>query len=66
MIIKKIFMAQFSFLLYGANGYTGQLIAEMAAQYGLRPLVAGRNEEVIRALAGRFLSHIWCNGHMEL
>ena len=46
-------MAQFSFLLYGANGYTGQLIAEMAAQYGLRPLVAGRNEEVIRALAGR-------------
>jgi len=46
-------MAQFSFLLYGANGYTGQLIAEMAARYGLRPVIAGRNEEAIRALAGR-------------
>ena len=26
-----------AFLLYGANGYTGDLIAKYAAQYGLRP-----------------------------
>ncbi|MCC6282753.1 MAG: saccharopine dehydrogenase NADP-binding domain-containing protein [Saprospiraceae bacterium] len=40
-----------SFLLYGANGYTGQLITEMSAQLGLKPVLAGRNEEKIRTLA---------------
>ncbi len=40
-----------SFLLYGANGYTGQLIAKYAAQYGLEPVLAGRNEASIKALA---------------
>jgi short subunit dehydrogenase-like uncharacterized protein len=38
-------------LLYGANGYTGRLIAETAAQYGLRPILAGRSEDKIRPLA---------------
>ncbi len=32
-----------SFLLYGAYGYTGRLIAEMAVERGLRPVLAGRN-----------------------
>lgn len=40
-----------SFLLYGANGYTGTLIARYAAQYGLQPLLAGRREEAIKKLA---------------
>jgi len=40
-----------SFLLYGANGYTGKLIAKYAALYGLDPILAGRTEEAIKALA---------------
>jgi short subunit dehydrogenase-like uncharacterized protein len=40
-----------AFLLYGANGYTGALIAKYAAQYGLRPIVAGRREDAIKPLA---------------
>lgn len=40
-----------TFLLYGANGYTGRLMLEMAQQYGLRPILAGRNKEAITALA---------------
>lgn len=39
------------FLLYGANGYTGQLIARMAADYGLSPILAGRNETSLQSLA---------------
>lgn len=42
-----------SFLLYGANGYTGELIARHAAQYGLRPVLAGRREDVIAPMAAR-------------
>jgi len=38
-------------LIYGANGYTGQLIARQAVKRGLRPLLAGRNKESIRAIA---------------
>ena len=40
-----------SFLLYGANGYTGVLIAKYAAQYGLRPILSGRREAAIKPLA---------------
>ena len=40
-----------SFLLYGANGYTGVLIAKYADQYGLQPILAGRREAAIRPLA---------------
>ena len=40
-----------SVLLYGANGYTGVLIAKYAAQYGLQPILAGRREEAIKPLA---------------
>lgn len=44
---------QNSFLLYGANGYTGELIARHAAQYDLHPVLAGRREEVIKPLAAK-------------
>jgi len=39
------------FLLYGANGYTGELIAREAKAQGLAPVLAGRSEEKIRPLA---------------
>ena len=42
-----------SFLLYGANGYTGELIARYASQYGLMPMLAGRRKEAIAPLAER-------------
>ena len=44
-------MMQNSFLLYGANGYTGELIARYASQYNLQPILAGRNKEALSALA---------------
>ena len=40
-----------NFLIYGANGYTGKLIAILAAQKGLRPILAARNPERIKPLA---------------
>jgi short subunit dehydrogenase-like uncharacterized protein len=33
-------------MIYGATGYTGRLIAEDAKQQGLAPILAGRSEEV--------------------
>ena len=42
-----------SWLLYGANGYTGELIARMAVAGGLRPILAGRSAEPVRKLAHR-------------
>ena len=33
-------------MIYGANGYTGRLIAEKAAQLGLKPVLAGRGESM--------------------
>lgn len=46
-------MQRTSFLLYGANGYTGELIARYAAQYHLRPVLAGRREEALKPLADK-------------
>lgn len=46
-------MASGSVLLYGANGYTGVLIARYASQYGLQPILGGRREEVIKPLAAQ-------------
>ena len=40
-----------SFLLYGANGYTGKLIAQLAKEYGLKPILAGRRAEVLEPIA---------------
>lgn len=38
-------------LLYGANGYTGELIAREAVLRGHRPILAGRNADAIEPLA---------------
>lgn len=38
-------------LIYGANGYTGELIARAATLEGLSPVLAGRTEPAVAALA---------------
>lgn len=43
-----------TFLIYGANGYTGELITRYAAERGLKPILAGRNAEKIEALAKQY------------
>lgn len=40
-----------SLLIYGANGYTGRLIARAAVRRGLAPVLAGRNAGELAALA---------------
>ena len=40
-----------TFLLYGANGYTGRLIAREARHRGLKPTLAGRNAAELEAMA---------------
>jgi len=40
-----------AWMIYGANGYTGQLIAELANARGEKPILAGRNAAKVRALA---------------
>src|SRR5881398_1559651 len=42
-----------AWMIYGANGYTGQLVAEAAAAAGQRPVLAGRSDVAVRALADR-------------
>jgi saccharopine dehydrogenase (NAD+, L-lysine-forming) len=42
-----------TWMIYGATGYTGQLVAELARQKGQAPLLAGRSEEKLRPLAAR-------------
>jgi short subunit dehydrogenase-like uncharacterized protein len=44
-------MQENKFLLYGANGYTGKLIASMAHQFELEPVIAGRNEAALSTMA---------------
>ena len=43
-----------NFLIYGANGYTGELVLRYAVERGLKPLIAGRNASKIEALALNF------------
>ncbi|HYR28118.1 MAG TPA: saccharopine dehydrogenase NADP-binding domain-containing protein, partial [Thermoanaerobaculia bacterium] len=38
-------------MIYGANGYTGELIAREAVRRGEKPLLAGRNADEVHALA---------------
>lgn len=38
-------------IIYGANGFTGKLIAERAKERGLRPILAGRRQEAIASIA---------------
>lgn len=44
-------MSSNQWMIYGANGYTGELIARQAKEEGLSPILAGRSEEKIAPLA---------------
>jgi len=41
-------------LIYGANGYTGELITRFAADRGMKPIIAGRNEAAIKPIAEKY------------
>ncbi|MGH3623241.1 MAG: saccharopine dehydrogenase family protein [Sciscionella sp.] len=48
-----------TWMLYGANGYTGWMFAELAARSGERPVLAGRSAEKLAPLAARLgLEHV--------
>ena len=51
---KKTGKKKGSWLLYGANSYTGELLLEEAARMGLRPILAGRREETLIPLAEKY------------
>jgi short subunit dehydrogenase-like uncharacterized protein len=40
-----------NFLIYGANGYTGELIVRYAVERGMKPILAGRNAGKVESLA---------------
>jgi short subunit dehydrogenase-like uncharacterized protein len=42
-----------NFLIYGANGYTGELITRYAVERGMKPILAGRSEEKVAELAAK-------------
>jgi short subunit dehydrogenase-like uncharacterized protein len=42
-----------TWMIYGANGYTGRLIAEEAVNRGMKPVLAGRNREDIESIGER-------------
>ena len=44
-------------MIYGANGYSGELIAREAARRGLKPVLAGRNASRVTALADELGLH---------
>ena len=41
-------------MIYGATGYSGKLIVERAVQAGMKPIVAGRSEAKVKALATQY------------
>lgn len=42
-----------NFMIYGATGYTGKLVARTAKALGMRPIVAGRSEARLKSVAGQ-------------
>ncbi len=46
-------MTKSNWLIYGANGYTGQIVIEEALRKGHKPILAGRSEQKIRPIAER-------------
>lgn len=43
-----------NFIIYGAYGYTGALITDLAVKKGLKPLLVGRSEQKLSALANSY------------
>src|ERR687885_1115366 len=46
-------------VVFGATGYTGRLVAERLVAQGARPVLAGRSQERLRALAERLGGLEW-------
>ncbi len=46
-------MSDQRWLIYGANGYTGSLVAHEAVRRGLTPVLAGRNAPAVQELAAQ-------------
>lgn len=44
-------MATGNWMIYGANGYTGEIAAHEAKRRGMTPVLAGRRKEAIKSLA---------------
>jgi len=42
------------FLIYGANGYTGELVTRYAVERGMKPIVAGRNSIAVESVAKKY------------
>ncbi len=42
------------FMIYGATGYTGRLLARLARDKGLSPIIAGRSEAKLKSLANQY------------
>jgi len=40
-----------NFLIYGANGYTGEMITRYAVERGMKPIIAGRNAIAVEEIA---------------
>ena len=49
--LARLSLSMKNFLLYGATGYTGELLAREAARRGLHPVLAGRDPAKVGALA---------------
>jgi short subunit dehydrogenase-like uncharacterized protein len=46
-----------TWMVYGANGYTGQLVARLAVERGERPVLAGRSPKIAALAAELGLAH---------
>lgn len=42
-----------NFMIYGANGYTGELTARIAVKQGMHPILAGRNQAAVEEVSQR-------------
>jgi short subunit dehydrogenase-like uncharacterized protein len=47
-------MSKNKVLIYGANGYTGELIARFAKDFAIEPIVAGRTEATVVEVARKY------------
>lgn len=43
-----------SWLIYGANGYTGELTVRLAIEQGMKPIVSGRSDGKVREVAAKY------------
>ena len=52
-------MVGIGWMIYGGYGYTGRLLTAQAVERGHRPVLAGRSEEPLRAVAHEFDLDYW-------